>query len=635
MTQDNQPINGYIDEYLDYYCGLSQAPGFAVLLKGKWGCGKTWFINRYSEKLKQQNRKCLYVSLNGVTSFSEIEEAFLQQQIPFLASKPIAIGRNLITQVLKNSLKLDVNEDATLNLTTPSMKLTELFTNLDQSILMFDDLERCQINLSNILGYINNFIEHKGLKVIIAADEEKLEKNDSYKTIKEKLIGSEFAISLDFNRALENFTAKLKNPDIREFVSENADLIQNVYTKAQYENLRTLNKTLLDFERIFESLPEKVRIKPVILQDILNFLLVLSIEIKSGILSPKDINKLEGEYISSLSNQVSSYPLSNSDAHIKETTDSPHLIFQKYNFINFYTPFPSLIWWQAFFDKGILDAQELDKSLKSSKYFEDETTPNWVKLWYSYSLSDEEFEKLLPQVESEYANRDFDDPGVVKHITGIFLNFSDAGLVHKSKEEVLNDSKSYIDCLKARDQSKLASYFFSTGDILLGGYLGLGFQGAKLEEFNEFCIYLEKAQESVKNDNLPNVGQELLAVIQSDAWKFREMICLDGSPYRVTISQQYHKIPVLKHIKESDFVEKLLSLEFEYKDVVCRSLIKRYEIEIFNKELFEELDWLKSVRSLLQEEIVRRQGKISGYALKKYIEPSLNEAISKLEGKTD
>ncbi len=180
MTQHKAQLNSHIIEYLDYYCNLLDAPGFAVLLKGKWGSGKTWFIKRYCESLRDKKRKCLYVSLNGVTSFSEIEEAFLQQQIPFLASKPVAIGRNLITQVLKNSLKLDVNDAATLNLTTPSMKLTELFTNLEQSILIFDDLERCSINIVNILGYINSFVEQKELKVIIVTDETKLKENSSY-----------------------------------------------------------------------------------------------------------------------------------------------------------------------------------------------------------------------------------------------------------------------------------------------------------------------------------------------------------------------------------------------------------------------------------------------------------------------
>ena len=76
MTQDKNSINSYIEAYLNYYCNLPHAPGFAVLLKGKWGSGKTWFINKFCEKLKRNDRKYLYVSLYGMTTFSEIEDVF-------------------------------------------------------------------------------------------------------------------------------------------------------------------------------------------------------------------------------------------------------------------------------------------------------------------------------------------------------------------------------------------------------------------------------------------------------------------------------------------------------------------------------------------------------------------------------
>lgn len=631
MTQNNQLINGRIEKCLNDYCAL-HAPGFAVLLKGSWGSGKTWFIKRYIAKLKEQKRKCLYVSLNGVSSFSEIEEAILLQQFTFLASKHIAMGSSIMVQVISNYFKIDVSKGKGLNGAIPSLSLTEYLTNLSESVLIFDDLERCHIDLKKRLGYINSFVEHQELKVIILADEEKLEKETDYKAINEKVIARTFTINLDFNSALENFLQWVNKLEVRKFLFEHISLMQNVYTKAKHNNLRTLKRIVLDFEIIFDSLPKKASAKPEILQDILNVLMVLSIEIETERLSPKDIRKLEKEYISSLSNQISDHRLSSLGASNKEKTDLPQSIFEKYRFINFYTLFPSVIWWEAFFDNGVLDPEELEKSLASSKYFKDETTPDWVKLWHYSSLSDEDFEKLLTKVESEYINRDFDDPGVVKHITGMFLTFSDAGLFHKSKEKILKDSKLFIDCLKERDPSKLASYYFSTTDKMLGGYLGLGLQGKDFQEFNEFCTYLEKAQESVKNDNMPNVGQELLTVMESDVWKFGDMICLTYSQNKVAVSQDYHRIPVLKHIREADFIEKFLSLKFEDQRNVCSSLVKRYEIAAFSKELFEELDWLKSVHILLLEEITLKQGKASGLTLKLHIEPILNEAIKKLEG---
>ena len=41
--------NKHIKEFLNYYIGLPN-PQYAVLLKGKWGSGKTHFINEYKKE---------------------------------------------------------------------------------------------------------------------------------------------------------------------------------------------------------------------------------------------------------------------------------------------------------------------------------------------------------------------------------------------------------------------------------------------------------------------------------------------------------------------------------------------------------------------------------------------------------
>ena len=129
MTQGSQSINTHIETYLDYYCELSHAPGFAILLKGKWGCGKTWFINKYREKLEKQQQKCLYVSLYGMTSFSEIEDTFFQQLHPVLSSKGMAITGKILKGLLKGTLKIDLDgdtkDDGSINIQIPEINLPE------------------------------------------------------------------------------------------------------------------------------------------------------------------------------------------------------------------------------------------------------------------------------------------------------------------------------------------------------------------------------------------------------------------------------------------------------------------------------------------------------------------------------
>lgn len=440
-SQVSKSINSHIETYLDYYCGLSHAPGFAVLLKGQWGAGKTWFINKYLEKLRNNNQKCLYVSLYGITTFSEIEYAFFQQLHPVLSSKGMAITGKILKGLLKGMLKIDLNNDSrdegTLSLQVPEINLPEYLKNTDKSIIIFDDLERCKIDTSNILGYVNYFVEYQELKVVIIANEDEILKiNNNYIAIKEKLIGQTFDILPDFHNALKDFIDRSNNPGVQNFLAKNVELIQDLYSKAEYENLRNLKQIILDFERIFEVLPEKAKNKQELLQDLLKLLMAFSIEIKRGAMYPKDISKLQEEYVSGLSQQVSSRQARNSvTKDSSKEQSSLQRMLSRYTMLNLYDPFPSKTWWQTFFDRGILDTQELEQSVLNSRYFQDENTPNWVKLWHFFDLSDNEFDSLIQEVESEYSNRKFSEIGIIKHIFGMFLMFSNAGIYCKSKKK--------------------------------------------------------------------------------------------------------------------------------------------------------------------------------------------------------
>lgn len=646
MTQDNKSNNSHIEEYLDYYCSLSHAPGFAVLLKGQWGCGKTWFIEKYRDKLKAKKQKCLYVSLNGITSFTEIGEAFLQQLNPFWASKEMAIARKVLTGFVKGTLKIDLNndgkDDGTWSFGIPDINVPEYLKITSETILIFDDLERCKIDISNLLGYINNFVEHDDLKVIIVANEDELLKPDinnsskdnsstSYKVIKEKLIGKTFGVSLDFEGALESFIAIVENSDASQFLSNNIELIKILYQKANYENLRCLRQILLDFDRIYEVLPEKATSKPEIIQDILKVLMAFSIEIKRGNMLPTNIIELQNEYVSMMSKEVSSRQVNNETTKQNNEEETPLAkIITTYSDLNLAEPFLGQVWWQKFIDKGILDTQELETSLSTSKYFRDENTPNWVKLWHFAYLSDDKFDNLLIKVESEYANRQFIELGIIKHITGLFLMFSDVGVYHKSKEEILKESKLYIDDLKNSKQLDIpVKRYVSADDMIFGGaYAGLGYQGKEFKEFKEFCSYIEEIQELAKVESMRGAAQDLLAIMQNDTWKFYKMICISNSPEQI-----YYDIPIFKHIEPSVFVEKLLEIEFEDKRRVGWALTERYEFDDINKQLLEELDWLQSVRNLLLKEADTRTDKISGYCLKLLTKEYFNKAIERFEKK--
>ena len=66
----NTNIRSYLDKYINY-----ENPQFAVMLTGKWGCGKTYFIKdwiRSVELLKEKKYKPIYISLYGIHSLAEL-----------------------------------------------------------------------------------------------------------------------------------------------------------------------------------------------------------------------------------------------------------------------------------------------------------------------------------------------------------------------------------------------------------------------------------------------------------------------------------------------------------------------------------------------------------------------------------
>ncbi|GAB4545938.1 MAG: P-loop NTPase fold protein [Pleurocapsa sp.] len=632
MTQEEQPIseiNSHIEEYLDYYCELSHAPGFAVLLKGEWGCGKTWFINKYREKLEKKKQKCLYVSLYGMTSFSEIESSFFQQLHPVLSSKGMAVTGKILQGVLKTSLKIDLNsdgkDDGTVSLQIPQINLPESFKKADESILVFDDLERCQIDIGNLLGYINYFVEHQEIKVILVANENKLLKNSSYKDIREKLIGKTFDVGRDLDGALKNFIKELNNSEIESLLSKNTELIEEIYHKAEYENLRCLKQIILDFERIFQRLSEPAKSKIELLKDILQILIAFSIEIKRGELLPQEICNLLNKYESNQENDDSN-------------SIKLQKIIEKYKFfpnVAIFDPLPSLSWWKDFFDLGKINEHELEQSILNSKYFADENTSDWIILWHFFDLSDSDFEQLLPIVEKEYAEREFIDIGEIKHVTGLFLHLADNGLyTSKKKQEILEDAQHYIDYLIDNSKLNLEPGDRNFLDFIedLGGYKSLGYQGKELKEFQDFCLYIKTARQSAIEEKLPELALELLEIMQSDVWKFYRMICLNETSNTIDNSHQvYFEIPIFKYLDTNVFMEKFLSMHFENQRTCFYAFNKRYDCNENNKKLNEELNFLETIQFLLLRKANHNQGQPSGYRLAFLNNKYLQESIDKLK----
>ena len=201
--------NSHIHDFALEYCFSPTPPQYALLLKGAWGSGKTWFVEKLANAIRKQEGRELYISLYGLNSFSAIEYEFYRKLHPVLSNKGMEIAGKVLRGALKATLKVDLDmdgkPDGSASISIPSLSLPEYLRNTSGLVLIFDDIERCSIKLSDLLGYINHFVEHQDYKVILVANEDELVKDESYKAIKEKLVGKTFEITPQIDDALDSF----------------------------------------------------------------------------------------------------------------------------------------------------------------------------------------------------------------------------------------------------------------------------------------------------------------------------------------------------------------------------------------------------------------------------------------------
>jgi len=628
--------NAHVKEYLDDYCNLSSPPRFAVLIKGAWGSGKTWFIEQYQKSLDDKEVKHLYVSLYGISNVTEIEDRFFQLLNPIMSSRGMTIAGIIVKGLLKGALKIDLNgdgkDDGNWNIQIPNIDLPKKLDNIDKSILIFDDLERCNIEVSILLGYINYFVEHNDMKVILIAHEDKLLANVDYLSIKEKMIGKTLSISPVFEDALTLFIENIKDAESRDFLENNFDTIRDLYQKTNYENLRSLNHILFEFSRVFEKLPETVRQHPEALKCILKTLTALSIEIHQGKIVPENISKITTQYSNYLDKRNSNSLSNNTQNQDIENRQNPNRLLDDYPFLDRHQIFPSLNWWTSFLAQGRIDIKELSSSILSSKYFQDNNTPNWVRLWHFSELSDDAFEELIKEVELDFRNRVYSDHGVITHIVGLFLMLSNVGIYKRTLEDILEDGMKYIDELKNlnRLEPLWPQYIHSAESKIPESYRNLGFQGGETKEFEIFRNYLRNSREQAGLEEIPQKAQKLIQIMCEDIFEFHKMICLDHPFGRDSYSEdiKYYNIPVLSFIDVHVFLEKILVMKHDDAQYIFWAFSERYKFD--NRNLLDELDWLKSVQQFLLNEASRREGQLSGYKMTLLNDHYLVSAIERL-----
>lgn len=262
-------------EILDYI-NCNENTG-ALLLTGPWGCGKSYLMKQIAKDLNQEKAAAIAViSLFGLDSISAInkrvKDEYISLKLGTLGKSARKLSKKLAILVKDGLAVAGSAAPGVTGLAAASQGLSsalsyDLFGFFDvqstignndskrKFVIVFDDLERCDINSKkDILGAINNFVENKQIKVIVIADEDKID-GDDYREYKEKLISRTLCMTADYDSIIENISANYAEAadGYRDFLKENADLIKSVFVESRTFNIRMLKTILADFERVYAA----------------------------------------------------------------------------------------------------------------------------------------------------------------------------------------------------------------------------------------------------------------------------------------------------------------------------------------------------------------------------------------------
>ncbi len=377
-----------VESILDYI--RADYTDYAIMINGEWGSGKTYFWNNKIRnkidtlQLNGKHYTTIYMSLYGISNLEDISKKIFIETTQLMDKNMKkymnATGQQSIPEYAKTGLDMANLFGVTQN--GDKVDYSKFFST-DDKVLCFDDLERANVDVIDILGYINNFVEHDHIKTIIICNEKELstklkssnlemktfiatyildkegdlsktdkpmvekiqdkieyvfDKANDYERIKEKLIGETFEYQPEFNYIINGILMRYENnTELIRFLRENTNYIVSTFNKSGTRNLRILKHALNDFKKVYEMVNKYYpNTNYRILQTMLIFTIAISFEIKAGkITKDKFINIMDNEEYKSI--LVSSRVLmDNRQFYIKEFDNNYYYNFKvEYRFFKF------------------------------------------------------------------------------------------------------------------------------------------------------------------------------------------------------------------------------------------------------------------------------------------------------------
>ncbi len=616
--------------------------------------GKTHFWNNKIRKkiesleLSGKRYTTIYMSLYGISNLEEISKKIFIETTQ-LMDKNLrrfmdANGQTSIPEYAKTGIDMANFFGVTQN--GDRVDYGEFFST-DDKVLCFDDLERANVDVIDILGYINNFVEHDHIKTIIICNEKELstklkssnlemktfiatylldkqdelnksdkpmvekiqdkiehvfDKANDYERIKEKLIGETFEYAPKFDYIINGILMRYENnADLIRFLRENTGLIISTFNKSGTRNLRILKHALNDFKKIYEMVNKSYpNTNHRVMQTMLIFTIAISFEIKAGkITKDKFVNIKDNEEYKSI--LVSSRILmDNRQFYIKEFDNNYY-----YNFKSEYRFFKFI---EYYIRTRIFDMKLFKENMETIRNTVDtENLPGYKRLLTEeyWKISDDQFDGVITEVIDDVKEGKLTLIDTVK-LFAYFSYFSRKGLIQY-------------------DLKTLKSVFFNGMNI---ASLTSNYCPNPKEELGKIAIeeVEEDMEEILKHFNMLN-DQLLDKMYKEKAEDIMKCIPMRMELFYEKFDKECMELPIFKYYDPFQLFQRISCASNEDIVLIKEKLAdranrytKKIEPEMKNIKQLKQIidDYLKGKEPTIKIVMLKEFSKDMGYILDKY-----------------
>jgi len=623
-----------IRHFLSKWTNSPDNPKFAVLIEGKWGCGKTHFIQSLVNEPDFTKRKTIYLSLFGVNSLQDFERQLfyaasskaikiMHQGVGFassLFSGAISVGHG---GMFSGSADIGKAVESTLS------QVTKAADAINDALVIVDDLERCGFDQSELLGVLNRYIEHGNTRVVLVANTRRIN-DEKFKEFKEKVVGQSFEIPPDPKAAVASFLAEMSETKAKQVIVARTARIEELYRLSKFNNLRAVRQFLWFLAGMIDAADEQYQSNTELMDSLTTQAFIFFMEFKLNLggpdisLSPSD---LVPEYGSDDPEHRSYYAFKMKD----EEPDSPkRKVILKYNLINGIETAVTLRQWINILDSGVVDSQLFNRELAGAPEVNGpDSWPSWKRLWYilSWDFSDgsvKEFNADIEDITRGIEQGRYKNPFVSMHVVGVILMLLDEGLIEDVEGGWVQKLMTYVDdfVIPSLDLESCSAIRrgFDTG------YEGLGYARRGEDDFGEVLLHLQNAASCWYSDwKAEQVADHLIETLKSDYFAFFGDLKVVNGKGR----QRFLREPILQSIKPKAFVETWLSLSRQEERLLTDSFKDRYDH--VPELILVEGPWWQSVAVAISAEIDKEEIMPRKAQLRTLVEGISNLVDSRLE----